>query len=249
MAGGSVLLNCKLLFGALDISADSNSVALTYGAEMLDDTTFRPVANGSTRSFRPGLKTVELNGSMFWNNDGTTDLEQFQQIGAVGQVMSVALIGEVEGDRVHFSRGVRGSYNPMSGEVGAIIAANIDARASNAPLVRGQLMRRGTVTVTGNSTGINMGSAANKWIYSALHVLSPVTAGTPTIVGVIESDDNSGFTTPTTRLTHPSRTVRGSDWQETTIGGGVTDNFWRAKWTLAGTSPSFTIFWSFGMIP
>lgn len=251
MAGATVLLNCKVYIGALDLSGDSNSVQLQHGAEMLDDTVFREVSVGTTRSFKPGLKTVELNASLFWNNDGTTDLAQFQQIGLSDQVMSVALIGEVEGDRVHFTRGVRGSYNPASGEVGQILTAALAARASNAPLVRGQLLQRGTKTATGNSTGINMGSAENKVIYSALHVTAPVTAGGggEQIIGIIESDDNSGFTTPITRLTHTTMTARGSDWQQASIGAGITDNWWRAQWTISGASPSFAIYWSFGMIP
>jgi len=177
MAGGPVLINCKVLVGGLDLSGDSNSLTMAYGAEMLDDTVFKRVSAGTTRSVRPGLKTVELNASLFWNTDGVTDKAQYEQIGLSNQVMSVALIGEVEGDRVHFTRGVRGSYNPLSGEVGQIITAALDAKASNAPLVRGQLLLNNTVTATGTSTGINMGSAADRRIYSALHVMTPAVAG------------------------------------------------------------------------
>lgn len=247
----SVLVNCKIMVGSVDLSGDSNQITMQYGAEMLDDTTFKPVATGGTRSAKPGLKTVKLDGSLFWNTDGTTDLAQFSQIGLSNQVMSVALVGEVEGDRVHFTRGVRSAYNPASGEIGQIVSARLEAQASNAPLVRGQLMKTGVVTVTGNSTGINMGSAANKSIYSALHIVAPITAGGggEQIIGTIESDDNSGFTTPTVRLTHTTLTSRNSDWQSVAIGAGVTDNYWRAVWTISGAAPSFTIFWSFGMLP
>lgn len=250
-ANATVLLNCKIFVGALDLSGDSNSVQLQHGAEMLDDTVFRRVSFGSTRSFKPGLKGVDLNGSLFWNTDGDTDSEQFRQIGISNQVMSVSLVGETEGDIVLFTRGVRGAYNPASGEIGAIVSAQLTAKASNAPLVRGQLMKNATVTVSGTSTGILFGSAASKRIYSALHVVAPVTAGGggEQIIGIIESDDNAGFTTPVTRLTHTTLTSRDSDWQSASIGAGITDSYWRAKWTIAGAAPSFSIFWSFGILP
>lgn len=248
MAGGAPLLNCKVYVGGLNLSGDSNSLNLQNGAEMLDDTTFREVSQGTTRSFRPGFKTIELGGNIFYNPDN--DEIQFSQIGIVNQVVSLAPIGEVEGDRTFFFRGVRGTYNPMSGELGTIIQAQLHARASRSPLVRAQLMTRGTKTVTANSTGINMGSAAGKMIYSALHVVSPLTpgGGGEQIVGTIESDDNSGFTTATVRLTHATMTQDGSDWQELLVGAGITDNWWRARWTISGTSPSFGIYWSFGIL-
>ena len=251
MAGGPLLINCKVIVGGLDLSGDSNSVGLVHGAEMLDATTFVTVASGSTRRYIPGLKTFELTGNMFWNT-GNTDSVLFSRVGIAGEVATVGLIGEAEGDRVFFCKGVRGAYNPASGEIGQLVTAQLDLKNSGSPLVRGSLMRGNLtpVTVTGNSVGLNLGSLASKRIYSALHILSPLTpgGGGEQIIGTIESDDAGGFGTPTTRLTHATMTEDGSDWQEATLGAGVTDNFWRAKWTISGGAPSFLIYWSFGFI-
>lgn len=237
------LINCKIVVGGLDLSGDSNSINLTHSAEMLDGTVFVDSSVNQSRSFTPGLKGIELAGNLFWSN--VNDETLFDRIGLFDEVISIAALGETEGDRVFLTRGIRGAYNPLSGEVGQIISAQLDARNAGYPLVQGQLMGRGSKSATGNGTGTNMGSAANKRIYSALHILSPLTAGAPTIIGTIESDDNSGFTTPTTRLTHTTMTEDGADWQEAAIGGGVTDNWWRAKWTISGGG-TFGIYWSFG---
>jgi len=248
MAFAGVIVNAKIMVGGLNLSGDSNSIAVAYGAEMLDNTVFQEGVVGGNRSYTPGLKTVGITAQMFWNT--TKDQVLFGRIGVASEVITVADIGETEGDRVFFVKGVHGAYNPISGEIGQLISANLDLKSTNSPLVRGQLMARGSKVVTGNSVGINMGSAADKRIYSALHIITPLVAGGggEQITGIIESDDNAPFGTPTTRLTHTVLTATGADWQEASIGAGITDNFWRAKWTIAGAAPDFDIYWSFGIL-
>lgn len=249
MAFAGVLINAKIMVGGLDLSGDSNSLAVQYGAEMLDNTVFQESTAGRTRSNTPGLKTASITGQMFWNT--LKDETLMARIGVATEVVTVADLGETEGDRVFFLNAMHGAYNPISGEIGQLVSANLDLKAARSPLVRGQLMARGTKIATGTSTGINMGSAAEKRIYSALHIISPAVAGGggEQIIGTIESDDNSGFTTATTRLTHATMTAAGADFQEAAIGAGITDNFWRAKWTISGAAPSFLIYWSFGILP
>lgn len=242
-----LLVNCRILVGPQELSGISNSISVQHAPEMLDDTTFQPTSGGNgTRSFIPGLKTIDITGNLFW--DVTYDGTLFSRLGGSGEVASIAAVGETEGDIVHITQGVRGAYNPISGEVGTIITAQLDLKNRGYDLVRGQLMATGTKTTTGNSTGINMGSAANKRIFSALHITAPTVAGGggEQIVGIIQSDDNSGFSSPTTRLTHATMTAAGADWQQASL-GAVTDNWWRAQWTISGAAPSFTLFWSFGI--
>lgn len=245
---GLLLVNCRIFVGPQELSGITNSINIQHNPEMLDDTTFQPTTGGDgTRSFIPGLKTIEITGNCFW--DVTYDSLLFSRLGNSAEVASVASVGEAEGDIVHFTQGVRGTYNPLSGEVGALVGMQLDIKNKGYDLVRGQLMSVGTKTATGNGTGINMGSAEGLRIFSAMHVISPVVAGGggEQIVGIIQSDDNSGFTTPTTRLTHTTMTAYGADWQQASIGAGITDNYWRARWTISGTAPSFGIFWSFGI--
>jgi hypothetical protein len=53
----------------------------------------------------------------------------------------------------------------------------------------------------------------------------------------VESDDNAGFTSATTRLTLTAMTARGGQWASL-VGPVATDTYWRAAWTVSGTSPS-----------
>lgn len=245
---GFVMLNAKVLVGGYNFSGQHNSLSLEHGAEMLDETVFQPGVTGATRKFKPGLKTFQFSGNVFW--DTSTDEVMFNRVGADRAVMHFAPVGETEGDIVFMTRGVTATYNPASGAVGDLLQATVDGRNSNTPLVRAQLMKFGTVVATGNSTGIQMGSAANKIVYSGLQILAPTVAGGggEQVIVTIESDDNAGFTTPTTRLTHSTMTVRGANWQEAAIGAGVTDDYWRAKWTISGSSPSFSIYVSVGIM-
>jgi hypothetical protein len=246
------MVNCKVIVGGLDLSGDSNSLSLVHAAEMLDGTVFQPSSVNRTRAYTPGLKTVDLTAGLFWDID--VDQELFSRIGFnAGEIATIAAVGEAEGDRVFFTRGVRGAYNPLSGEVGAIISAQLDLKNRGYDLVRGQLMTAGAdKTVTGNSTGIQFTlPVGNFRIFSALHVLGPAVAGGggETITCIIQSDDNAGFSSATTRLTHAAMTARGADWQEASLTNAVTDTYWRARWTIAGTAPSFPLFWSFGILP
>jgi len=245
---GFVMLNAKVLLGGYNFSGQHNSLTLEHGAEMLDETVFQAGVSGATRKFKAGLKTFSFNGNIFW--DDTTDEVLFNRIAADRAEMSFAPVGETEGDIVFCTRGVNATYNPVSGAVGELLQATMEGRNSNTPLVRAQLMKYGTVTATGNSTGVQLGSAANKIVYSCLHVLAPAIAGGggEQVIVTIESDDNAGFTSATTRLTHTTKTVLGSDWQQAAIGAGVTDNYWRAKWTVSGSAPSFSIYVSVGIL-
>jgi hypothetical protein len=247
MAFAGVIVNAKIIVGGLNLSGVSSSLALAYGAEMLDNTTFQPVGLGSNRSYQAGLKTVGITAQMFW--DTIKDQTLFGRIGVAEEVVTVADVGETEGDRVFIVKGIHGTYNPASGEIGALITANLDLKSTNSPLVRAQLMTQGMKTATGNSTGINMGSAGGKRIYSALHVMSPSVAGAATVVGTVESAPTAGFAAPVVRLTHPAMDVLGADWQDASIPVEVTDTFWRSVWTITGVTPGFEIYWSFGILP
>jgi hypothetical protein len=238
-----VLTNCRLHLGGYELSGISNSIGIDYGAEMKDDTVF---GTAGTRSNKPGLKTVKINGHGFWDAD--YDEALYNRIGAAREVASLTPEGQTVGDRAFFTRGVNGAYNPLTGEIGELVGFDIDLAAANTLLVRGQVGALGTKTVTGTGSGIQLGAvlAAQK-IYAALHVKNTIAGTTPTLNVIVESDDNSGFTTPTTRLTFTQvTTVIGAQWQE--LAGAITDDWWRVKWTLGGTTPSYPLFVSFGIL-
>ena len=239
-----VITDAKVLVGGYNLSAFHSSCEMAYEVEILDDTTF---GTSGTRSAKPGLKTFTFTGNMFW--DTAVDEMLFNRIGATPEVMSVAPVGNVEGDRSYCLKGVGATYSPASGEVGALMRTNLDCRAAGTPLVRGQLMATGIKDVTGTGTGGLYGAVvAGHTIYSALHVTTIGGSAVPTFTGVIESAVADTFVGPTTRLTHTAMTAIGANWKQLTSVAGITDTYWRAKWTISGTLPSFTVFWTFGIL-
>ena len=71
------------------------------------------------------------------------------------------------------------------------------------------------------------------------------TRATPTITARIESDDNSGFTSATTRATFTAATAISGETIRAL--GAFTDTWWRAAWTISGSSPSFLAMISMGI--
>lgn len=237
---GIIYTDCKILLGGYNLSGYHNSINLEHGAEMLDDTVF---GTSGTRSNKPGMKTVAVSGNGFW--DDVPDEALYNRIGAVREVMSLAPEGNAEGDRAFTMRAVNGTYNPLTGEVGALVAFDLDARAANTPLVRGVVLALGSKAASGNGTGVNLGLlASGKRAYSGLHI-------TASAAGTIQVEVESGdvaFGTPTSRLTHTlftsTGTEVGADWQEL-AGPVATDTYWRSKWTITGGP--FTIYHVFGI--
>ncbi len=110
---------------------------------------------------------------------------------------------------------------------------------SNTPLVRGILATSETVTATGSGTGHQLGAVSDSQsIYAGIHLL---TAGgtTPSITVILESDDNSGFSSATTRATFTAYNYREGEWRS--VVGAITDDYWRFRWTVSGTNPSFQV--------
>jgi hypothetical protein len=160
--------------------------------------------------------------------------------------LTVAPVGSAEGDRTFSFKTVNGTYTPIGGSVGDMLEFEIDAKAAGSAMVQGGMAKYGSVTANGNSTGWQRGAiAALKKMYGILHVTT--WSGLTNIIVIVESDDNSGFTSATTRITFDTKTGVGWDWKESTP-GAITDTYWRAKWTVTG-SGSCTIFVALGVQP
>lgn len=238
-----VLTNARIVVGGHELSGQMNSINVDYGAEMKDDTVF---GTAGTRSNKPGLKTLAITGSGFWHD--TIDEERYNRIGAEREVVTVSNLGQSEGDRCFFTRGVDGAYNPLSGEIGELVGFELDMHAANTLLVRGTVGATGTKIATGNGTGIQLGAVpSGSKLYAALHAIDPITGTTPTLDVMIQSDNAVGFPSPTTHITFTQvTTVAGA--QYATVDGPITDDWWRAVWTISGGSPSYPLLVSFGII-
>ncbi|MFE2323584.1 hypothetical protein ACFXD5_06620 [Streptomyces sp. NPDC059385] len=239
-----VLLNARLFAVGADLTGASNKIELS--SEVEDKETTNYYSNGYQEVIG-GLGSAEVTAEGQWEALDSTKVDNasWAQLGGVGP-WTVCPDNAAVGDVAYLTQCLRSSY-ALGGSVGDV-APWSGKGASAWPLVRGQMAHpAGTArTSTGTGTGVQLGAVtAGKRLYAALHVLS-ASGTTPSITARIESDDNSGFTTPTTQLTFTAATAAGGEALRTT-GSAITDNWWRIAWTISGTTPSFLFAASFGI--
>lgn len=238
-----VLTDCRILAGGNDFSGDMNAVALEYGVDLHDGTTF----GKTTRINKPGLKSVVASSEGLYDPNGPTasDAVIFTEVGGTGEVAVTISPTSADGEIAFMFRAVHGEYGP-SGEMGDLAAFSVTFEgADGVPHIRGRVLRAAlrdedtgdftnSATATGTGTARQQGAvAAGKKLYGALHVLS----GSGTLDVVVQSDDGAGFASPTTRLTFAQKSAAGWDWQE--LAGPITDTWYRVSFTIGGITPSF----------
>ena len=229
-----IMRDQKVWLGAFDLSGVANSLAVEIGADARDVSTL----GNATRIHLAGLKTLAAGMQGWFDTAGGLDQELFDRIGLADAPMSYAPVGAAEGDAAFSFLALHAQYSPQ-GAVGEVFAFNAAALAASGDgLVQGTLMHNSAETATANGTGQQLGAAAaGQKLFGALHVLD-VSGGTPTLDVTVESDDNGGFTTPTTQITFAQQVAAGYEWAAP-IAGPITDDWWRLAWTITGTTPSF----------
>jgi len=223
-----VLTNTKVWVDQYDVSGQLNAVAVEYGVDALEDTTF----GDDTRTNKGGLKTTTMSHEGYWA--AGTDAALYSKIGG-STVVTIAGAGSAVGDDAYLAETLTTTYSPGAA-VGELLSFSVDMEAAG-PLVRGAMLANNTATGNGNAAPVQLGAvSATQKIFGALHVTS-CTGGTLTVK--IQSDSTSGFASPTDQITFTAAT--GATAQITNATGAVTDTYWRALWTLTGGSASFIV--------
>ena len=231
----SVLTSALILLGEHDISGDMNQVSLDLSADTPENTRF----NDDTHNFAAGgLQSFTAGGAGFWEGgDDAIDDAMFAAVGAASRPLTIAPTAGADGDLAYLMSAIAGSYQPGA-QIGELLAFSFGAVAGADKLVRGTVMHNATRTATVNGTARQLGAvAAGQSLYAALHVIGPVSGTTPTLDVVVESDDNSGMTSATSRINFAQATAINGQWQK--VAGAITDDWWRITATIGGTTPSF----------
>lgn len=234
----TVLTNCAIYAAQADLSGRSNRVALEAEAEEVESTTF---GDGGFRSYVGGLKTTtaEIEG-YFEALDATyPDDRLWTDLGVSDVPHTISEPGGALGDPCYFFRSMRAKYG-VGGSIGDLLGFTGSAGGSNSEgLVRGTILNSAASakTATGSGTAYQLGAVTStQHVYAALHVLSISGTSTPTLTVRLQSD-TSGFPSATTQTTFTAATAIGSEWKS--VAGPITDDYWRADWTISGTNPSF----------
>lgn len=240
----TVLLNTRIFTGGADLTANSNKVEWSSEYEEQDITNF---GSGGWTEVLAGLASTEVSAEGQWEafDASKVDDNRWANLGGLS-AWTITPGGASVGTLAYFTNALNGSYE-LLGELGSVAPWKAKAKGSW-PMVRGQIGHDpGTArTATGTGTGVQLGAvAAGKQLYAALHVLSIAGTSTPTITVAIESDTTNAFAAPTTRTTFGAATTLGGQIQR--AAGPITDTWWRPKWTISGTTPSFLFVVAFGI--
>lgn len=240
-----VLTDVRLFTGGADLTGHSNKVEISAEVEDKDTTNY---ASQGWKEVLGGLASAEISGEGQWEagDPGKVDDHSWTSLGGLGP-WSIGPAGAAVGSLSYFTNALRADYK-LGDAVGEVAPWTGTAKSSW-PLVRGQFAHPpGTArTATGVGTSMNLGAvAAGKRLYAALHVVSLAGTATPTITARIESDDATGFASPTTRLSFSAATAVGGQVLRTD-GTAITDTWWRVAWTITGTTPSFLFVSSIGI--
>ena len=239
----TALTNAKLYVAQFDLSGDHNQLALDVGVQELIATVFGDTAE----RVRGGLGLIELTGQGFVSF-GTGNVHEALRanINVADVPVTIAAESGDDGEYAEFFKARIAQYR-LGAPVGQLLPFTVAASAQGQLPIQGTILGTGAKTATANGTGRQFTApTATKSIFAALHVLS-VSGTTPTLDVVITSDDNSGFTSATTRLTFAQKTAVGSEFL-TAAGPFAGETWWRAQWTIGGTgTPTFSVVIVFGI--
>jgi hypothetical protein len=232
-----VWLDAKAYQAGADLTGAMNKVTARASVEEKPATTF---GSAGWVERKGSLKSAEVTVAGFWDagSAGLVDDRAFADLGNSIPFTVIPTAGTTAGDLAYLTRAVETEYSAFD-QLGELIPFAVKA-AGDVPLVRGQVLHPGATarTATGSGTAIQVGAVASpQRMYACLHVLSIAGTATPTLTVRLQSAPTSGFAAPTTQATFTAATVVGG--QFTSVAAPVTDTWWRADWTISGTTPSF----------
>lgn len=231
-----VQTNVKCYVGAYDLSANFKANELTIAAEAQDDTAW----GDTTRSAAGGLFNISFSGEGYAEH-GTNlaDSVLSTNLAVANRLLTLAPTGGADGEVAYSFGSLQTAYQPFGGSVGDMAMFTVAGQGSGGFWVRGLVDHASAAeTTSGTGTGRQLGAVgASQKLYSALHVFA-ASGTSPTLDVIIESDDNSGFTTATTQITHTQKTAITSEML--TADGAIADDWFRVNYTIGGGTPSFT---------
>lgn len=245
----TVLTNVRLFTGGADLTSVSNKVELVNEREEKDVTTFLPEgdADSGWKKVTGGLAQGAATASGFWaaGDDGKVDNRSFIDLGGLTGWTATGNAGASVGSLAYLMKALRGQY-VAGGQVGDVAPWTASMKSSW-PVVRGVIMHPpGTArSSTGNGTAVQVSAvSASQYLYASLHVLS-ASGTTPTLDVTVESDVDNTFASPATQITFSQ--ANAISGQITRAAGAITDTWFRVKYTIGGSGPSFLFVVSLGI--
>jgi hypothetical protein len=228
--------DCSLLVGGFEVAGNAKSANLSTSVAELDTT---PLSTSGWKTCIGGNKSGSVDIT-FMSDMAQNGLDStlWSYFGTAGVPKSFVR-GTADGSLAYLWRGIPLSFTPLEGNAGELAMGRVSGQSSTGPVVRGRLLHPGSTARSSSSSGTaqQLGAVtSDKSLYAALHVLA-VSGTTPSLTVKVQSDDSSGMTTPTDRITFSAANAVGYQWGS--VAGAITDDYWRVTWTISGTGPSF----------
>ena len=226
----------------LNLSCFANQVDVMAESDELDVTTF---CGGGYRQRITGLSMFNVNASGFQDYvspapgtvfDGSTDMVST----GLSRTFTVAPEGDTVGNVAYFGTAKTTTLTEVSGAVGDVAAFTLNTTGVSR-LVRGYMLHPvAAETATGSETGIAFTTpTASDTLWAAFHVHA--VAGVGSIVMNVQTDDNDGFSSATTRIASSSFTAVGAE-TKSLAGALAGETHTRVIWTITGfTSVTFSV--------
>jgi hypothetical protein len=239
------LTNCTILTGQADISGASNAVELDTEVAELDATTF---SSSGYAVIAPGLHSVSSKVSGLWDAGSAAIVDDalWAQIGAASAVQTVSPGAAAVGDVAFFTKLIRPKY-AITGQVGELLKFESSGIGDGTPLVRGKVANNSARTATGTTAAVLLTAPTEtQRVYCAIHAVS--VSGGGSLVATLQSDDGSGFPSPTTVATSSAITAAGSQLLTGALGATALEPYYRLSFVVTGgSSPSWLIVASIGV--
>ena len=236
MSSPVVFTNAQIIIGGYDLAAEYNAIELAETATMLDANVFGDAA----KRMKGGLKTFTVRGSGLYSS--VEDPVLTTNLGLADVLLALFPTTVVDGTTKGYAyQCVEGLYN-IGARVGSLLPFSFQTNPQGTALARAISLkdfRSTALTTTANGTAFQLGAlVAGQTLYAGLHIFG---AGTGTIDVTIQSDTASNFPSATTQVTFAQQAALNTTgvWA-TPITSAITDDWWRASWTIAGGAPSFT---------
>lgn len=222
----------RVWLSELDIRDHIQRVGLVVQAATPDDTV---LGLDTVRALSGGLRRALIEHGGLWDAD-PLDTRLAALVGAAAP-WTIGVLTGAETETCYLTEAVVRDYTPVRGEVGDAAGFQLSLDSS-APVVRGALLAQRTAAASGNGPAVQLGAVGSgQRLYAALHL----TALTGTSLAMkIQSAPTSGFSSPTDRLIFSAATGAIGIWAAP-VAGPITDTWWRATWTLTGTSSTFAV--------
>lgn len=232
-----ILSDCDLYWDGYRLRSDTNQVTVSATRDILDKSKF----GDQTRKKMSGLDDVSVSVEGHYQADAdntAVDDALYPDVGAVPSLFTVIPESPAVGNIAYAMKSLIATYEIL-GEHGDITPFTLSGEGAE-KLIRGKPVLLGTYSSTQSGGAVELqGVSSGQKVYAVAHVFSK--SGTsPTLDITIQSDDASGFDTPTDVITFSQFTDVGSEWAtDTTV---TTDTYWRADITVGGTgSPEFGV--------